>query len=106
MELDVWVEGITVEYEDIGSQQFFPEGHEAFYKVRDLIETGQYESGSYDVLTKFVVVPKSEVLKLVKSLYTNLDHINKRLDTLYQTIEKLPDDGMLTLVSDEFWSLS
>ena len=39
MELDVWVEGVTVNYEDIGPSRFFPEGHEAFYKVSSLLLT-------------------------------------------------------------------
>ena len=102
MELDVWVEGVTVDYKDIGRQKYFPEGHEAFYKVRDLIESGKYECGYIRALTRYVEVPKSEVLSLIKSLYCSLDYINKRLDTLYETIEKQPDDEMLTLVSDEF----
>ena len=102
MELDVWVEGVTINYEDIGSSKYFPGGHDAFYKVSELINSGKYENGSIEALTKYVIVPKSEVLTLIKSLYCNLDHINKRLDTLYQTIEKLPDDKPCKLIQDEF----
>jgi len=102
MELDVWVEGVTINYEDIGSSHYFPLGHDAFYKVRDLINSGKYESGSTGPLTNYVIVPKAEVLALIKSLYCNLDHINKRFDTLYQTIEKLPDDKPCKLVQDEY----
>ena len=102
MELDVWVEDVTINYEDIGSSNYFPEGHEAFRKVSELRNSGKYEHGFIDALTKYVIVPKSEVLTLIKSLYCNLDHINKRLDTLYQTIEKLPDDKPCKLIQDEF----
>jgi hypothetical protein len=102
MELDVWVEGVTVEYEDIGSSRYFPHGHDAFYKVRDLIETGKYETDYIDAITRYVIVPKAVILVLIKSLYSSLDHLNKRLDTLYQTIEKLPDDKMYKLIQQEF----
>jgi hypothetical protein len=102
MELDVWVEGVTVKYEDIGSSQYFPYGHDAFYKVRDLIETGKYETDYIDAITRYAIVPKAVILTLIKSLYSLIDHLNKRLDTLYQTIEKLPDDKMYKLIQQEF----
>ena len=102
MDLDVWVEGVTINYEDMGSSKYFPEGHQAFDKVTRLINTGEYENDYIDNLTRYVIVPKDKVLSLIKSLYCNLDHINKRLDTLYQTIEKLPDDESCKLIQEEF----
>jgi hypothetical protein len=118
MELDVWIDlegnsGIDWKGGDWakdmaigkmprGRSPFFPNGHEAFYKVRALIDSGKYENDYIDNLTRYVKVPKDEILKLIQSLHCNLEHINSRLSELEKFVETLPDDRLYKLITNEF----
>jgi rhodanese-related sulfurtransferase len=81
---------------------FFPNGHDAFDKVRSLANSGKYETDYRDALTRYVIVPKSEIVTLIKSLYCNIPHINERLGELLAFVEKLPDDKPYKLFCQEF----
>jgi hypothetical protein len=118
MELDVWFtldkeDNIKFKFSDwandtamgeraLSRSPFFPCGHDAFWKVRKLADSGKYETERTDPLTSYVIVPKAELINLVKSLYCNLDHINQRLDELMAFIELLPENKNYTLYSQEF----
>lgn len=80
---------------------FFPKGHEAFWKVKHLIETGKYQHDYEDYLAEYVIVPKEEIISLINELYSSLDHINKMLDELKAFVEKLPDNRMYKLYKQE-----
>jgi hypothetical protein len=118
MELDVWIEyenGQSFEWEggdwakDVvdGSvaktrSPFFPCGHEAFAKVRELIASEKYQNDWDDPLTRYVIVPKFEIINIIESLYSTINHLNKELDELKKYVIKLPDNQLYKLVSQEF----
>ena len=119
MECDVWVEfDEPVNWDDKFSDwatgaflygtpkhksPYFPGGHEAFSEVTKLRRLEKYESGVIDELTGYVIVPKSEILELIKKLQkTALDHMLQRLNELYNFIDSLPDKNY-KLVQNEFW---
>jgi len=83
---------------------FFPEGHEAFYKVTDLINSKRYETDYIDEITRYVIIPKSKLVVLIKSLKSkwNMDHIEQRLDELLAFVETLPDNRNYKVVCQEF----
>ena len=83
---------------------FFPKGHKAFWKVIDLIYSKKYETDYIDELTRYVIIPKSELVKLIKSLKSelNLKHINKRLNELLAFVITLPDNKNYKVVCQEF----
>ena len=117
MELDVWVEFDSNEMDNWkggewsktmdgnyhkGRTPHFPCGHDYFYKVRDLADSGKYETAYIDNLTRYVMVPKSIILNLLDSNKSMLDHIKERTAELKVFIESLPDDKNYKLISDEF----
>ena len=118
MELDVWIsydgykitawEGGDWAYDTAERKlaetrsPYFPEGHKAFWIVRDLYISKKYERGDIDEITGYVMLPKPEILKIVDELYCSLDHINKRLDELKKHIEKLPEKDYYKVVFQEF----
>jgi len=81
---------------------FFPNGHEMFSKVKQLINSGKYETKQIDSLTHSVKVPKSVILNLLETSKTELDHIAERLNEIKSFIETLPDDKNYTLICNEF----
>jgi predicted nucleic-acid-binding protein len=97
MELDVWIE-----FDDNSASPYFPDGHGAFYKVADLINSGKFETGYIDSITRYVFVPKEIILNLVNSLDCNLDHTIKRRDELYKLVDELANDKLFKLVQQEF----
>jgi len=118
MELDAWIEFDSDEMEKwkggewakdvVGGElaksrsPFFPNGHDAFDAVKSLANSEKYETDWIDNLTRYVIVPKSELLKLIKKLHCNIDHINQRLDELMAFVETLPADKNYKLVCQEF----
>jgi hypothetical protein len=118
MELDVWIshEGEkivnwngddwakdTVNNELAETRSpYFPCGHDAFSKVSILFNSGNFKKGWIDDITKYVLVPKSEIIKLINELYCNLPHINKRLDELKDYVNNLPQKEYYKLVQQEF----
>jgi hypothetical protein len=117
MELDVWIdydEGQSFDWEggdwgkDVGGyaakdrSPLFPCGHDAFDRVRELINSGKYQNDWIDNLTRYVIVPKSEILTLIESLYSTIDHLDKKLDELKDYVLKLPENQLYKLVSQEF----
>ena len=81
---------------------FFPLGHDAYRKVDTLINSGKYESDRIDSLTRYVMVPRFEILKIIDELHCNIQHINERLDELKKYVDKLPDKDFYKLVQQEF----
>lgn len=81
---------------------FFPNGHEAFDLVSAYFHSGKYEKDYIDNLTKYVMLPKSEILKMIDKLYSNIDHLNKELDELKEYVKKLPEKGFYKVVQQEF----
>ena len=118
MELDVWIEheGYKCPVWEGGDwafdtamgklaekrSPFFPNGHEAFDLVTSYINSGKYEKEYIDELTKYVMLPKSEILIMIDKLHCNLDHINERLDELKKYIEKMPEKDFYKVVQQEF----
>jgi len=117
MELDVWIsfDGNEMDnwkggdwsktmygeyYKD--RSPFFPNGHEAFSKVKQIVNSGKYETEQIDSLTHSVKVPKVVILNLFETSKNELDHIIERLAELKSFVEKLPDDKNYTLICNEF----
>jgi len=97
-----WATGAFLTSTPKHKSPYFPSGHQAFDEVTKLRGFKKYESGTIDELTKYVIVPKSVILKLIKKLQrTELDHILPRLNELYDFIDSLPDKNY-KLVQDEF----
>jgi len=48
------------------------------------------------------MLPKSEILKMIDKLYSNIDHLNKELDELKEYVKKLPEKGFYKVVQQEF----
>jgi hypothetical protein len=117
MELDVWMEFEGKEMDDWkggdwsktmqgeyykGRSPFFPNGHEMFSKVKQLINTGKYETETLDSLTHSVKVPKSVILEMLEIREPELTHIKERLTELKSFVETLPDNKNYTLICNEF----
>ena len=81
---------------------YFPLGHDAFYKVNVLYNSDKYEKGLIDEITKFVMLPKFEIINIINELYCNIPHINKRLDELKIYVEQLPEKDYYKVVQQEF----
>lgn len=118
MELDVWIshEGNKITKWEGGDwakdtvkdelaearSPYFPNGHEAFSIVTSLYNSGEYETGCIDYLTKYVMLPKSEIINIIKKLHCNLPHINERLDELEKYVENLPEKSYYKVIQQEF----
>ena len=117
MELDVWVDfdgnemdtwkggdwSKTMDGEYYKNRSpFFPNGHTVFYKAKALAEAGKFHTEYIDELTRFVIVPRSEIVKLLKIEEYELDHIVERLTELKTFIETLPKDKEYKLIFQEF----
>jgi len=118
MQLDVWIsfEGNKISEWEGGDwakdtvrnelaetrSPFFPLGHDAYRKVSVLYNLEKYEKGIIDELTKYVMLPKFEILTIINELYCNLPHINERLHELKKYVEKLPEKEYYKVVQQEF----
>lgn len=117
MQLDVWIEHENKVTEWKGGDwakdtatgnlaekrsPFFPNGHDAFSIVTSYYNSGKYEKDCIDHLTRYVMLPKSEILNMIKELHCNIPHINKRLKELKKYVENLPEQDFYKVVQQEF----
>lgn len=100
MDLDVWVEGVSVAYGDNNQLKYFTYGYGACDKGTDTINFGKYENDNIDILTRYVIVLKREILLLKKSLYFTIDNLKQMLDLLYQAIDQY-NDKLYKLIQEE-----
>jgi hypothetical protein len=89
---------------------FFPCGHEAFWIVQELINTGKYKINYRDHITRYIYVEKTEILLIISKIkekcknieWDGIYYLKDRCIDLEEFVNSFPNDRVYKLVCQEF----